>query len=382
MEQVILTDAYLKKIIPNSEQSIVIQGNNCSVFLGTSKPGLLDPGIYLKNNWPISVDTNKYSEIWVRGTGAVSVAGANVVDYTKTLFDNGEFGFWLDPVDGAVNFKDTAGTIPAVEGDPVLKIEDKSGNGLEGGQNNINDAPTRVKVNGNWAHRFTDNNDGSWLVGTIPSGGLTGELYIATSVGKGRFGIQYSAGDVDVGAADARWILDLFGHIVIDRQFTTDELAALDAKYSMAGNFNTDLIDGRDLFRQKPYTYIDPNITFDALENASGMFISSGFTDMPAGMTLPNLTNGQAMYGTSSIENLPADFASECDCLSWGFAFIGTNLTQQSIDNFLINIDARGTFNGSASSLQSGGSPPSAAGEAAIDNLRARGWIVDVTGGY
>jgi len=31
---------------------------------------------------------------------------------------------------------------------------------------------------------------------------------------------------------------------------------------------------------------------------------------------------------------------------------------------------------------QSGGSAPSAAGEAAIDTLRSRGWTVTVTGGY
>jgi len=31
---------------------------------------------------------------------------------------------------------------------------------------------------------------------------------------------------------------------------------------------------------------------------------------------------------------------------------------------------------------QSGGSAPSATGEAAIDTLRSRGWTVTVTGGY
>ena len=31
---------------------------------------------------------------------------------------------------------------------------------------------------------------------------------------------------------------------------------------------------------------------------------------------------------------------------------------------------------------QSGGSAPSSTGEAAIDTLRSRGWIVTVTGGY
>jgi len=61
-------------------------------------------------------------------------------------------------------------------------------------------------------------------------------------------------------------------------------------------------------------------------------------------------------------------------------AFTNTNLTQTSIDNILTSIDTAGQSGGTFN--QSGGSAPSAVGEAAIDNLRARGWSVTVTGGY
>jgi hypothetical protein len=61
-------------------------------------------------------------------------------------------------------------------------------------------------------------------------------------------------------------------------------------------------------------------------------------------------------------------------------AFLNTNLSVTSIDNILVSINTSNTSNGSF--LQTGGSAPSAVGEAAIDALRARGWTVTVTGGY
>jgi hypothetical protein len=60
--------------------------------------------------------------------------------------------------------------------------------------------------------------------------------------------------------------------------------------------------------------------------------------------------------------------------------FSNTNLDQSSIDDILTAIDSAGTSNGTFD--QSGGSAPSATGETAIDNLRSRGWTVNVTGGY
>ena len=45
------------------------------------------------------------------------------------LFANSEPGVWLDPSDPVTVFSDTAGTTPAGVGDPVARIDDKSGNG-------------------------------------------------------------------------------------------------------------------------------------------------------------------------------------------------------------------------------------------------------------
>jgi len=71
---------------------------------------------------------------------------------------------------------------------------------------------------------------------------------------------------------------------------------------------------------------------------------------------------------------------ADSPCTSYNEAFTNTNLTQQSIDDILVAIEAANTSNGRFD--QSGGSAPSVTGETAIDALRARGWTITVTGGY
>jgi hypothetical protein len=46
----------------------------------------------------------------------------------------------------------------------------------------------------------------------------------------------------------------------------------------------------------------------------------------------------------------------------------------------LVSINSNNTSNGTFD--QSGGSAPSATGNAAIDAMRGRGWTITVTGGY
>jgi len=106
----------------------------------------------------------------------------------------------------------------------------------------------------------------------------------------------------------------------------------------------------------------------------------SSLTSFPA-LNVSSGTNFfYAWYGCSSLQNFPANMFDSVTATDFTSAFVATNLTQTSIDNILTSIDTANTSNGTFD--QSGGSAPSATGEAAIDNLRARGWTVTVTGGY
>lgn len=69
-----------------------------------------------------------------------------------------------------------------------------------------------------------------------------------------------------------------------------------------------------------------------------------------------------------------------CGCTQFLEAFFNTTLTTASIDNILVSINSNGTSGGTFG--QSGGSAPSATGQAAITAMRSRGWTVVVTGGF
>ena len=55
--------------------------------------------------------------------------------------------------------------------------------------------------------------------------------------------------------------------------------------------------------------------------------------------------------------------------------------TQSEVDDFLGYVDTAGAINGTLN-ISGTNAAPSATGEASIDNLRANGWTVTVTGGY
>ena len=58
------------------------------------------------------------------------------------LFGSGEEGAWYDPSDLSTVWQDAAGTTPATAGDPVGRIDDKSGNGNHATQSTSTARPT------------------------------------------------------------------------------------------------------------------------------------------------------------------------------------------------------------------------------------------------
>ena len=105
---------------------------------------------------------------------------------------------------------------------------------------------------------------------------------------------------------------------------------------------------------------------------------------------ITDISDGNANYGTYEVSNVTALSDAYLFSLihkgSFGeptgstVTFANTALTQSSIDGILVSINSNGTSNGTFD--QSGGSAPSATGQAAIDAMRSRGWTITVTGGY
>jgi len=105
-------------------------------------------------------------------------------------------------------------------------------------------------------------------------------------------------------------------------------------------------------------------------------------TSFPLIDTSAGIKFERAWRNCSGLTTTPAGLFDNIKGGDFTEAFFNTALTQTSIDNILVSLVTSGIATGTRVFDQSGGSAPSAAGEAAIDTLRSRGWTVTVTGGY
>jgi len=128
--------------------------------------------------------------------------------------------------------------------------------------------------------------------------------------------------------------------------------------------------------------------SFPLIDTSSGTnfrdawFDCSSLTSFPLIDTSSGTNFQSAWLGCSSLTTIPAGLFDNVSGGNFTDAFTNTALTQTSIDNILVSLVASGISAGTRVFGQSGGSAPSATGEAAIDTLRSRGWTVTVTGGY
>jgi len=134
------------------------------------------------------------------------------------------------------------------------------------------------------------------------------------------------------------------------------------------------------------YAWFGNNLTsFPLIDTSSGTnFQSSWQNNNLTSFPLINTSSGtrfdSAWLGNVNLTDFPANMFDNCLATNFANAFFNTGLTQESIDGILVSIESNGTSNGIF--RQSGGSAPSATGEAAIDAMRSRGWTITVKGGY
>ena len=86
---------------------------------------------------------------------------------------------------------------------------------------------------------------------------------------------------------------------------------------------------------------------------------------------------GNTWQNCTSLTSFPANMFDTCSATNFTNAFLNTNLSQTSIDNILVSIDAAGQSNGTFN--QSGGQGHSYNSNAAVSSLIAKGWTLTLT---
>jgi len=128
--------------------------------------------------------------------------------------------------------------------------------------------------------------------------------------------------------------------------------------------------------------------SFPLIDTSAGTSFDAAWRDCRSLTSFPLIDTSagtsfnQAWRDCRSLTSFPANAFDNVSGGNFVSAFSNTRLNQTSIDNVLVSLVASGIATGTRIFGQSGGSAPSATGEAAIDTLRSRGWTVTVTGGY
>jgi hypothetical protein len=421
-----------------------------------------------------------------------------------SLFAGGIAGAWYGPSDLSTLFQDSAGTTPVTTaGQPVGLMLDKSGRANHAAQAT---AAARPTYQTGPARATLDKVDDRLSV-TVPVGGFTGTMVLATDQGTASYGVNIPAGAYDIGGRGGQYFPGnaIVGQVIRNGALSKGESSAIEAYFvgegatasygavtdfaefwrewaeitsfplidtssgtnfsfawrgctsltsfplidtsagtnfsrawynctsltsfplidtSAGTNFSRawynctsltsfpliDTSSGTDFVAAwldcsslTSFPLIDTSAgtnfsyawrncagltSFPLIDTSAGTSFSrawrncAGLTSFPLIDTSAGINFFRAWQGCTSLTSFPANAFDSIKGGNFTDAFTNTALTQTSIDNILVSLVTSGIAAGTRVFDQSGGSAPSAAGEAAIDTLRSRGWTVTVTGGY
>jgi len=213
------------------------------------------------------------------------------------------------------------------------------------------------------ARATLDNVDDRFLV-TVPTGGFTGTMVLATDQGTASYGVNIPAGPYDIGGRGGQYFPGdaIVGQLIRDGALSAGDAAATEAYFVANG----------------------ATAGYGSVTDFSGYWREwSEITSFPLIDTSSGTRFDRAWQNCTSLTSFPANAFDNVSGGDFTDAFTDTALTQTSIDNILVSLVASGISAGTRLFDQSGGSAPSAGtGQPAIDTLRSRGWTVTVTGGY
>jgi len=363
--------------------------------------------------------------------GQAGLEGTVVTDvFTPAdLFAGGQEGLLLEAFDIDTLFQVSDGTTPVtVATNPIGYFGDNSGNANHATQAT---AAARPTYQTGPARATLDKVDDRLLV-TVPVGGFTGTMVLATDQGTASYGVTIPAGAYDIGGlsfpGDA-----IVGQLIRDGALSAGDAAATEAyfvengataSYGSVTDFSVfwkewseitsfpliDTSSGTNFVLTwdtcdslTSFPLIDTSsgtefygawrgcrslTSFPLIDTSSGTSFGQAWRDCRSLTSFPLIDTSsginftRAWFNCSSLTSFPANAFDNVSGGNFNSAFSNTALTQTSIDNILVSLVASGINAGTRVFDQSDGSAPSSTGEAAIDTLRSRGWTVTVTGGY
>jgi len=221
-----------------------------------------------------------------------------------TLFVGGEQGAWYDPIDIATLFQDDAGTTPVTAAaQPVGRVLDKSG------RSNHATQPTaaRKPLYNTLPSRLSLDKVDDQLVITVPAGGWTGTMVLATDQGTASYGITIPTGAYNLGGTFFP------GGAIVGALFRNEALTVEETTLTesyLVGNGATAAYGGVADFTS--FWRIRTEITsFPLIDTSSGTNFSNAWRECSSLTSFPiiNTSSGTiftiAWFGCSSLTSFP-----------------------------------------------------------------------------
>lgn len=337
---------------------------------------------------------------------SVSAVGVSHTDSSEfsplSLFKDGKQGVWYDPSDLSTLFQDVAGTVPVTTNDnPVGKMLDKSGNNNHATQAT---SEARPLYNTEPSRLLLDKVDDSIVI-NFPKR-IVGSMMIATTTGTATYGVDIPQGNLTLGGGyfpsnnivglvinegelsendKSKLVKLLVGKGAIESFASNTSLAKAFRGWGFLTNFP--LIDTSSVTTFQSAWQGNRLTDFPLIDTSSGRYFNNAWfgnqlTSFPLIDTSSGVSFQAAWRNNYTLSSFPENAFDNVKGGDFGSAFYNTNLNQESIDGILVSLVTSGIATGTRVFHQLGGSAPSATGNAAIDTLRSRGWIVSVTGGY
>lgn len=320
------------------------------------------------------------------------------------LFAGGQVGLVYEPYKINSLFQNANGTAPvALDSDPVGLVKDTL-LGINNAKQTLSAARPTYKTNP--SRLILDKVDDA-LVITVPKR-IIGTMTIASTTGIATYGVDIPDTGITL---DSRYFphSNIVGIVIREGEMLDDDRVKLENSFVGKGavkSFSQVTSLGLAFYSWDYLTVLPVLDTPSNTTLIAAFYKCTRITNLPLIDTSKVISFQDALGNCSNLTQLPKwdfsksstflNFCYGCNSLSIAHlglfdnvttgqfknAFVSTNLTQVSIDNILTSLVSSGVATGIRIFNQSGGSAPSAIGNAAIDTLRLRGWTVTVTGGY